>query len=230
VHHVAANCSFQARWRREPRSECRPPHSGGVAPQRGRIGSFSAARHTQHDDAGWIDPRLPCQPSEPSYGIGVRLGLRDPVLIVARSTHPARPKTVDDQRSDAVPCEDAGVVQLGMCRDAAARIDDDGSRNSALGPRAIEVGGDPVIVHPISLWPSRHDFDVARQPPRFLRDLDWLCSQRGGDQQCEAGNEKPRHDVSILTTEQDRNYERSHGIWTNLFGGSKKNSEENSEK
>jgi hypothetical protein len=30
--------------------------------------------------------------------------------------------------------------------------------------------------------------------------------------------------------EQDRNYERSRGIWTNLFGGSKKNSEENSEK
>jgi hypothetical protein len=27
-----------------------------------------------------------------------------------------------------------------------------------------------------------------------------------------------------------RNYERSRGIWTNLFGGSKKNSEENSEK
>jgi hypothetical protein len=26
------------------------------------------------------------------------------------------------------------------------------------------------------------------------------------------------------------NYERSRGIWTNLFGGSKKNSEENSEK
>src|ERR1700730_9967864 len=29
--------------------------------------------------------------------------------------------------------------------------------------------------------------------------------------------------------QQDRNYERSRGIWTNLFGGSKKNSEENSE-
>jgi hypothetical protein len=29
---------------------------------------------------------------------------------------------------------------------------------------------------------------------------------------------------------QDRNYERSRGIWTNLFGGSKKNSKENSEK
>jgi hypothetical protein len=29
---------------------------------------------------------------------------------------------------------------------------------------------------------------------------------------------------------QDRNYERSRGIWTNLLGGSKKNSEENSEK
>ena len=32
------------------------------------------------------------------------------------------------------------------------------------------------------------------------------------------------------TGQQDRNYERSRGIWTNLFGGSKKNSEENSEK
>jgi hypothetical protein len=31
-------------------------------------------------------------------------------------------------------------------------------------------------------------------------------------------------------SQQDRNYERSRGIWTNLFGGSKKNSEENSEK
>jgi hypothetical protein len=30
--------------------------------------------------------------------------------------------------------------------------------------------------------------------------------------------------------QQDRNYERSRGIWTNLFGGSKKNSEGNSEK
>jgi len=35
---------------------------------------------------------------------------------------------------------------------------------------------------------------------------------------------------AVSETQQDRNYERSRGIWTNLFGGSKKNSEENSEK
>src|ERR1700737_3675410 len=34
---------------------------------------------------------------------------------------------------------------------------------------------------------------------------------------------------SWIESQQDRNYERSRGIWTNLFGGSKKNSEENSE-
>jgi hypothetical protein len=42
-----------------------------------------------------------------------------------------------------------------------------------------------------------------------------------------------RRDVmgwDVFISQQDRNYERSRGIWTNLFGGSKKNSEENSEK
>jgi hypothetical protein len=40
---------------------------------------------------------------------------------------------------------------------------------------------------------------------------------------------KPRNSENSKS-QQDRNYERSRGIWTNLFGGSKKNSEENSEK
>jgi hypothetical protein len=35
--------------------------------------------------------------------------------------------------------------------------------------------------------------------------------------------------AKIAKPTQDRNYERSRGIWTNLFGWSKKNSEENSE-
>jgi hypothetical protein len=40
---------------------------------------------------------------------------------------------------------------------------------------------------------------------------------------------KPRNSENSKS-QQDRNYKRSRGIWTNLFGGSKKNSEENSEK
>jgi hypothetical protein len=35
--------------------------------------------------------------------------------------------------------------------------------------------------------------------------------------------------LPLAQSQQDRNYERSCGIWRNLFGGSRKNSEENSE-
>ena len=39
---------------------------------------------------------------------------------------------------------------------------------------------------------------------------------------------RPADDI-LDPVQQDRNYERSCGIWRNLFGGSRKNSEENSE-
>jgi hypothetical protein len=39
-----------------------------------------------------------------------------------------------------------------------------------------------------------------------------------------------RSKIAKIEANRIENYERSRGIWTNLFGGSKKNSEENSEK
>jgi hypothetical protein len=57
----------------------------------------------------------------------------------------------------------------------------------------------------------------------------------GEDMSC-CGDAKPRsivaarREIAKIAKPTGSNYERSRGIWTNLFGGSKKNSEENSEK
>ena len=63
-----------------------------------------------------------------------------------------------------------------------------------------------------------HEATLARKCAKAFRVLAEMSHKGGAEAQVveRAGN--------------DRNYERSRGIWTNLFGGSKKSSEENSEK
>src|ERR1700732_203041 len=86
-------------------------------------------------------------------------------------------------------------------------------------------------------WRSRRDRMLARveaaslsSGPR-LRSLSIRlpsCARRTheGAREQPRGRDLERPLRAAVESQQDRNYERSRGIWTNLFGGSKKNSEE----
>jgi hypothetical protein len=136
-----------------PRSARRSPATVAQAFERSGIRRLPASGHAQHDDSGPV-PRLTCERPETGDRVRVRRRLQDAVLIIRRSPRAAWREAVDNQRGDAVPCEDVRLVGLVMAIDAAARIDDDGGRNTALNPRAIEVGRDPILPHAISLRPG----------------------------------------------------------------------------
>src|SRR6202040_2412776 len=76
--------------------------------------------------------------------------------------------------------------------------------------------------------PARH-----RTPGDIMSEYRATSSRNARATSSESADGEARRDVmgwDVFISQQDRNYERSRGIWTNLFGGSKKSSEENSEK
>jgi hypothetical protein len=79
---------------------------------------------------------------------------------------------------------------------------------------------------------AANDPEAQARVAAFQQGLQQLGWTDGGNVRIEyrwgAGNADGNSENSKAN--RIENYERSRGIWTNLFGGSKKNSEENSEK
>ena len=76
-----------------------------------------------------------------------------------------------------------------MCSDAAARVDDDRSRHATVTCWAIELGCYQILFYPLPDWPSRYDFDVAGQRPRFIGTIGRLSDCRGREKACKKAND-----------------------------------------
>jgi hypothetical protein len=112
-----------------------------------RVGRFTASRHTHYYNPLRVDPWLSSEPAVAGEGIGIRLGLRNAVLVVASAAHIASREAVDHEGGHSLPGKHASIKVIRLRTNSTARVDDDGGGKPTLNFWPIEHCSYAILTH-----------------------------------------------------------------------------------
>src|SRR5262249_13359366 len=101
--------------------------------------------------------------------IGIRLGLRNAVLVVASAPHIASCEAVDHEGGHSLFGKHASIKVVCMGTNPTARVDDYGGRKPALNFLPIEHCSYAILAHlPQAKRPTRNEIDVTNKIPSLF--------------------------------------------------------------